>query len=122
MAGLAIGVEGQQQESQILAYAQRFAILDESSGALAAPFAVQNGQVFINSAFIQDGSITNAKIGNAIQSNNYVAGVSGWKLFFDGTFEINSSLGDGGRQTINAQGGKVFDQNRIRYQWGNLNV
>ncbi|MDU8454802.1 DUF1983 domain-containing protein [Pseudomonas syringae group sp. J254-4] len=122
MAGLAIGVEGQQQESQILAYAQRFAILDESSGALAAPFAVQNGQVFINSAFIQDGSITNAKIGNAIQSNNYVAGVSGWKLFFDGTFEINSSLGDGGRQTINGQGGKVFDQNRIRYQWGNLAV
>ncbi|RML58272.1 Host specificity protein J [Pseudomonas syringae pv. pisi] len=122
MAGLAIGVEGQQQESQILAYAQRFAILDESSGALAAPFAVQNGQVFINSAVIQDGSITNAKIGNAIQSNNYVPGVSGWKLFFDGTFEINSSLGDGGRQTINGQGGKVFDQNRLRYQWGNLAV
>lgn len=122
MAALAIGVEGQQQESQILAYAQRFAILDESSGALAAPFAVQNGQVFINSAVIQDGSITNAKIGNAIQSNNYVPGVSGWKLFFDGTFEINSSLGDGGRQTINGQGGKVFDQNRLRYQWGNLAV
>ncbi|WP_236436963.1 DUF1983 domain-containing protein [Pseudomonas syringae] len=122
MAALAIGVEGQQQESQILAYAQRFAILDESSGALAAPFAVQNGQVFINSAVIQDGSITNAKIGNAIQSNNYVPGLSGWKLFFDGTFEINSSLGDGGRQTINGQGGKVFDQNRLRYQWGNLAV
>ncbi|WP_240998577.1 phage tail tip fiber protein, partial [Pseudomonas viridiflava] len=32
MSGLAIGVEGQQQESQILAFAQRFAILDEASG------------------------------------------------------------------------------------------
>ncbi|WP_366548319.1 phage tail tip fiber protein, partial [Pseudomonas amygdali] len=121
MSGLAIGVEGQQQESQILAYAQRFAILDESSGALAAPFAVQNGQVFINSAFIQDGTITNAKIGSYIQSNNYVAGSTGWKLWFDGTFEINSALGNGGRQVINGAGGKVFDQNGVkRYQWGNL--
>ncbi|WP_440090152.1 phage tail tip fiber protein [Pseudomonas fragariae (ex Marin et al. 2024)] len=123
MAGLAIGVEGQQQESQILAYAQRFAILDESSGSLAVPFAVQNGQVFINAAFIQDGAITNAKIGNYIQSNNYVAGTSGWKLWFDGTFEINSALGGGGRQVINAAGGKVFDENNVkRFQWGNLSL
>ncbi|MBC8877920.1 phage tail tip fiber protein [Pseudomonas cerasi] len=122
MSGLAIGVEGQQQESQILAYAQRFAILDESSGTLIVPFVVQGGKVIMDSAVIGDGTITNAKIGNAIQSNNYVPGVSGWKLFFDGTFEINSSLGDGGRQTINGQGGKVFDQNRLRYQWGNLAV
>ncbi|KIY18179.1 MULTISPECIES: phage tail tip fiber protein [Pseudomonas syringae group genomosp. 2] len=122
MSGLAIGVEGQQQESQILAFAQRFAILDESSGTLIVPFVVQGGKVIIESAVIGDGSITNAKIGKYIQSNNYVEGVSGWKLFFDGTFEINSSLGDGGRQTINGQGGKVFDQNRLRYQWGNLAV
>ncbi|WP_122555848.1 phage tail tip fiber protein [Pseudomonas viridiflava] len=123
MAGLAIGVEGQQQESQILAYAQRFAILDESSGSLSVPFAVQGGQVFINSALIQDGTITNAKIGNYIQSNNYVAGTSGWKLWFDGTFEINSALGGGGRQVINAAGGKVFDENNVkRFQWGNLSL
>ncbi|VVO10206.1 hypothetical protein PS689_03386 [Pseudomonas fluorescens] len=123
MAGLAIGVEGQQQESQILAYAQRFAILDESSGALSVPFAVQGGQVFINSVLIQDGTITNAKIGNYIQSNNYVAGTSGWKLWFDGTFEINSAFAGGGRQVINAQGGKIYDpNNQKRYQWGNLDA
>ncbi|VVO36543.1 hypothetical protein PS689_05432 [Pseudomonas fluorescens] len=123
MAGLAIGVEGQQQESQILAYAQRFAILDESSGSLTVPFAVQGGQVFINSALIQDGTITNAKIGNYIQSNNYVAGTSGWKLWFDGTFEINSAFAGGGRQVINAQGGKIYDpNNQKRYQWGNLDA
>ncbi|RVU52283.1 DUF1983 domain-containing protein [Pseudomonas syringae pv. syringae] len=123
MSGLAIGVEGQQQESQILAYAQRFAILDESSGALAAPFVVQNGQVFINSAFIQDGTITNAKIGSYISSTNYVAGQTGWILNKDGSFEINSALGGGGRQVINSAGGKVFDQNGVkRYQWGNLDA
>jgi len=123
MAGLAIGVEGQQQESQILAYAQRFAILDETSGSLSVPFAVQGGQVFINQAFIADGTITNAKIGSYISSTNYLAGQSGWILNKDGTFEINSPLGGGGRQVINGFGGKVFDQNGVkRYQWGNLDA
>ncbi|MDU8429173.1 DUF1983 domain-containing protein [Pseudomonas syringae pv. actinidifoliorum] len=124
-AGIGLGIEntGAGLQSQFLVSADRFAVVNSmAGGATSVPFAVQNGQVFINSAFIQDGTITNAKIGSYIQSNNYVAGVSGWKLFFDGTFEINSSLGDGGRQTINGQGGKVFDQNRLRYQWGNLNV
>ena len=123
MAGLAIGVEGQQQESQILAYAQRFAILDEASGSLSVPFAVQGGQVFINQAFIADGTITNAKIGSYISSTNYIAGQSGWILNKDGTFEINTPLGGGGRQVINGSGGKVFDQNGVkRYQWGNLDA
>ncbi|EPM43802.1 prophage host specificity protein J [Pseudomonas syringae pv. actinidiae ICMP 19073] len=124
-AGIGLGIEntGAGLQSQFLVSADRFAVVNSmAGGATSVPFAVQNGQVFINSAFIQDGTITNAMIGSYIQSNNYVAGVSGWKLFFDGTFEINSSLGDGGRQTINGQGGKVFDQNRLRYQWGNLNV
>ncbi|MEE5088495.1 fibronectin, type III, partial [Pseudomonas alliivorans] len=63
------------------------------------------------------------KIGNYIQSNNYVAGTSGWRLWFDGTFEINSAFAGGGRQVINAQGGKVFDpNNQKRYQWGNLDA
>ncbi|MBC3948362.1 host specificity protein J [Pseudomonas folii] len=125
-AGIGLGIEntGAGLQSQFLVSADRFAIVNSiAGGAVSVPFAVQNGQVFMNSAFIQDGTITNAKIGNYIQSNNYVAGVSGWKLFFDGTFEINSALGGGGRQTINSFGGKVFDQNSVkRYQWGNLDA
>lgn len=85
--------------------------------------AIKDVQVFMNSAFIQDGTITNAKIGNFIASNNYVAGVSGWKLFFDGTFEINSAFGGQARQVINNAGGKVFDENGTkRYQWGDLSA
>ncbi|KWV73998.1 hypothetical protein PFL603g_03144 [Pseudomonas fluorescens] len=88
------------------------------------PFAVNGTETYIKSAFIQDGTITNAKIGNYIQSNNYDPGKAGWKLFFDGTFEINSSLGSGqARQVINNAGGKVFDAGGIkRYQWGDLNA
>lgn len=36
-------------------------------------------------ANIQNGSITSAKISNTIESNNYVYGQSGWKIFKDGT-------------------------------------
>ncbi len=124
MAGLAIGVEGQQQESQILAYAQRFAILDESSGTLIVPFVVQGGKVIIDSAIIGNASIGVAQLTQSLQSSNYIAGRQGLKInFLTGEFEFNSATGDGGRQTINNSGGKVFDQNDVkRYQWGNLAV
>ncbi|AZE53689.1 Phage tail fiber protein [Pseudomonas synxantha] len=121
-AGIGLGLENGPGglQSQFIIDADRFAIGQAGS----VPFAVQGGQTFIKSAFIQDGTITNAKIGNYIQSNNYVAGQTGWKLFFDGTFEINSSLGSGqARQVINNAGGKVFDAGGIkRYQWGDLNA
>jgi hypothetical protein len=125
-AGIGLGIEntGAGLQSQFLVSADRFAIVNTiAGGAISVPFAVQNGQVFMNSAFIQDGTITNAKIGSYISSTNYVAGQTGWILNKDGTFEINSALGGGGRQVINSAGGKVFDQNGVkRYQWGNLDA
>jgi predicted phage tail protein len=125
-AGIGLGIENVdgQLQSQFLVSADRFSIVTTlAGGQVFTPFTVQNGQVFMRSAFIQDGAITNAKIGNYIASNNYVAGVSGWKLFFDGTFEINSAFGGQARQVINNFGGKVFDENGTkRYQWGELSA
>jgi predicted phage tail protein len=68
MAALAIGVEGQTQESQILAFAQRFAILDEVSGQMIAPFVVQGGQVFINTAIISTAFIKELILGMTLRS------------------------------------------------------
>ncbi|WP_372242324.1 phage tail protein [Pseudomonas sp. ANT_J12] len=68
MAALAIGVEGQTQESQILAFAQRFAILDEVSGQMIAPFVVQGGQVFINTAIISTAFIQELILGMTLRS------------------------------------------------------
>ena len=125
-AGVGLGIEntGAGLQSQFLVSADRFAIVNTiAGGTVSVPFAVVGGQVFMNSAYIQDGTITNAKIGNYIQSNNFVAGTTGWKLFFDGTFEINSAFGGGGRQLINNAGGKVFDPSGVkRYQWGDLSA
>ncbi|MDE9545608.1 phage tail tip fiber protein, partial [Xenorhabdus bovienii] len=49
----------------------------------------KNGQLFIRDGFIEDGSITNAKIGNYIQSGNYIAGRAGWKIDKGGGAEFN---------------------------------
>ncbi len=125
-AGIGLGIEntGAGLQSQFLVSADRFAIVNTiAGGAISVPFAVQGGQVFMNSAFIQDASIGNAKIGFFIQSDNYIAGVQGWRIDKAGNFELNSPLGGGARQVINNNGGKVFDENGVkRYQWGNLNA
>ncbi|AOZ65309.1 tail protein [Klebsiella phage vB_KpnS_KpV522] len=77
--------------SQVLFIADRFAIIrNAESGAYTLPFVVQNDQVFMNNALIQDGSITNAKIGNVIQSNNYIAGQQGWVINKNGGSEFNN--------------------------------
>ncbi|MFN3356266.1 MAG: host specificity protein J [Pseudomonas sp.] len=122
--GLGLQVDPSGVSSQFVVRADTFMLLNLANGTPVSPFAVTGGQTFIKSAFLEDGSITNAKIGNYIQSDNYVAGVSGWKLFFNGTFEINSALGAGqARQVINNAGGKVFDENGTkRYQWGDLSA
>lgn len=119
--GLGLQVDPSGVSSQFVVRADTFMLLNLANGTPVSPFAVTGGQTFIRSTFIEDGTITNAKIGNYIQSNNYVAGSTGWRLWFDGTFEINSALGAGARQVINNNGGKVFDENGVkRYQWGNL--
>jgi len=66
MAGLALGSDG--QTAEILAYAQRFAIVDESSGQVTLPFVVSNGQVFINQAVINQAFIQNLVLGMTLKS------------------------------------------------------
>ncbi len=113
MAAIAAGIEnvGGVLQSQILMSADRFALVNTlAGGAVSTPFVAQNGQLFLGQTFIQDGTITNAKIGSYISSTNYIAGQSGWILNKDGTFEINSPLAGGGKQVINGQGGKVYDE------------
>ncbi|AJP53279.1 host specificity protein J [Pseudomonas simiae] len=121
--GLGLQVDPSGVSSQFVVRADTFMLLNLTNGTPVSPFSVSGGQTFIRSAFIQDGTITNAKIGNYIESNNYVEGTSGWKLFFDGTFEINGAFGGQARQVINNRGGKVFDENGVkRYQWGDLSA
>lgn len=80
--------------SQFIFDANRFAIsngVSSGSGQWSLPFVVEGNQVFIQSAVIQDGSITNAKIGNSIQSNNYVANTTGWRIAKDGSANFSGA-------------------------------
>lgn len=87
---LQLTAQGSNVVSQVLFIADRFAIIrNAESGAYTLPFVVQNDQVFMNNALIQDGSITNAKIGNVIQSNNYIAGEQGWIINKNGSSEFS---------------------------------
>lgn len=81
-------------KSQIIFDANRFAIsngIGSGSGQWALPFVIENNQVFMQSALIKDGSITNAKIGNRIQSNNYVSGSQGWAIDKSGGAELSNA-------------------------------
>ncbi|MEL4247741.1 DUF1983 domain-containing protein, partial [Shewanella xiamenensis] len=112
-AGMAIGIENTPagMQSQVLFTADRFAIVNQITGTstITTPFVVQGGQVFINSAVIGDGTITNAKIGSYIQSTNYVAQTTGWKLDKAGVFEINGSTAGQGRMQISNNRIDVYD-------------
>jgi hypothetical protein len=115
-AGIALGIENGPAglQSQFLVSADRFAIVNTiAGGAISVPFAVQGGQVFMNSAFIADGTITNAKIGSYISSTNYIAGQQGWILNKDGTLEINGIVPGQGRLVINALNVSVYDANNV---------
>ncbi|MDM3121440.1 DUF1983 domain-containing protein [Citrobacter sp. Cf125] len=88
--------------------ANQFVLMSGSGNTQYSPFAVVNGQVFISDAFIQDGSITNAKIGNFIQSNNFVAGSTGWRIDKNGNAELHGKLyADSGNFSFNGINNKV---------------
>ncbi|WP_313397153.1 phage tail tip fiber protein [Stutzerimonas nitrititolerans] len=115
MAGLAIGVEGEEQESQILAFAQRFAILDESSGELITPFVVQGGQIFANSAVFNQADIVNLIVTGELRSSDYVEGQQGIRInFVTNEFEVNGSVPGEGRITINNKVITAYHPNGVK--------
>jgi predicted phage tail protein len=122
-AGMSIAVlaqAGQAVVTRVGFNANQFVLMSGSGDTQYSPFAVVNGQVFISDAFIQDGTITNTKIGNFIQSNNYVAGVSGWRLDKGGTF-VNYGSGSGGKMKTTNTTISVADASGVlRVQIGEL--
>ncbi|MBX8971282.1 MULTISPECIES: host specificity protein J [Citrobacter] len=110
-AGISIAVlaeAGKPVVTRVGFNANQFVLMSGSGDTQYSPFAVVNGQVFISDAFIQDGSITNAKIGNFIQSNNFVAGSTGWRIDKNGNAELHGKLyADSGNFSFNGINNKV---------------
>ncbi len=112
-AGWQLGFDSGTSVTTMAFQADRFLWFNSSSGQTVAPVSIVGGQMFINNAMIQDGSITNAKIGSSIQSDNYVAGQTGWRLTKSGQFEINGTVPGQGRITITNQLVQVYDGDSV---------
>ncbi|RRY45845.1 phage tail tip protein [Klebsiella pneumoniae] len=91
-AGIALGIDGKNLQSQFLVQADRFGLINTSNGNTTAPFVVENGVAYMNAAVIKDGSITNAKIGSEIRSDNFVDGSRGWRVGKDGSSQFHNVI------------------------------
>lgn len=91
-AGIALGIDGKNLQSQFLVQADRFGLINTSNGNTTTPFVIENGVAYINAAVIKDGSITNAKIGGEIRSDNFVNGSNGWRIGKDGSSQFNNAI------------------------------
>ncbi|MDE1493255.1 phage tail protein, partial [Xenorhabdus bovienii] len=90
-AGMVIGAEVKngQVTTSIGFDANNFVWFNSASGKMEPFMTAKNGRLFTREEFIEDGSITNAKIGNYIQSRNYITGRAGWKIDKGGGAEFN---------------------------------
>ena len=109
-------------ETRVAVNANQFVIMSGQGDSRYSPFAVVGGQVFMNSTFIQDGTITNAKIGDYIQSNNWGSTGASWRLDKGGGLQFRTGGGSSGGSVYDGNGMAVFDTNGVeRFRAGKLN-
>ena len=116
-AGIGAGIENGPGglQSTLLFTANQIAFANPTTaGAVDYPFIIKDGQNILGTAFIGDGTITSAKIGDYIQSTNYVAGSTGWRLAKDGTFEANGAVAGQGRTSFSNTAFNVFYPNGVQ--------
>ena len=127
LAGIGVGVENEEGivTSQVLIAASRFAVIDPNTGETVYPFVIQNGQVFINEAFIGSATITNALLGATLESVAQTPeGEPVLSLNFQtGELKSNAVVPGGGRLSITNRAVKVFDAaGALRVQLGDLSA
>ena len=115
-AGVALGIEsnGGVVQSQFLVSADRFAVVNGVNGTLSSPFVVQNGQVYINQAFINTAYIQNIILSMTLRSQ--ATDSSGRPLIelnmATGAFNLRGQ-GSDGSLAINNNGVYVYDASSI---------
>lgn len=73
VAGIQLGMEGSggQVQSYFMVSANNFAVYNPGNGTATLAFAIKNNQAFLRDAFIENGTISSAKIAQEISSSNY---------------------------------------------------
>ena len=108
-------------DTRVAVNANQFVVMSGVGSSLYSPFVIKDGQVLISQAFIGQGWINNAMIGDYIQSNNYIAGSTGWMLSKSGVFENNGYEPGNGRMVQTNNQISVYDGNGVlRVRMGKL--
>jgi len=120
-AGMGLSVENTPEgmQSMVIFLANLFAVMHQPGGTPKSVFAIQNGQVFMNSAIINQADIINLIITGELKSSNYVAGQQGIRInFVTNEFEINGVRPGQGRMNITHQLLSFYDTTRLRGRLG----
>lgn len=113
-AGMVIGAEfiNGVAKSSIGFTADQFILLSGPAGNVSSPFAVANGQTFINDAFIAKASIGRGKITDTLESDNFVSSSTGLKIDFkNGTIEQNGYVAGEGRKYSSNLRDVIYNEN-----------
>ncbi|HHS9963166.1 TPA: TipJ family phage tail tip protein [Klebsiella quasipneumoniae subsp. similipneumoniae] len=99
-AGITLGSNG--ETSDMILYADRFSLFNRNNATAVPVMIAEGNELYIDAARIKnssltstkiaDGSITNAKIGNEIRSNDFVDGSRGWRIAKDGSSQFNNVI------------------------------
>ena len=89
--------------------------MNQPGGTPKSVFAINNGQVFMNSAIINQADIINLIITGELKSANYVPGQSGIRInFVTSQVEINGVISGQGRLNISQNSLAFYDTNGRR--------
>ncbi|HFZ5874433.1 TPA: phage tail protein [Escherichia coli] len=90
--GMSLGLtgDGTNFQSQCIFLVDRFVLMTAANGTYTTPFYIANGAMYVREAFIKNGSIDNAKIGNVITSYNWNGNDQGWAIVKDGWATFNN--------------------------------
>jgi predicted phage tail protein len=99
-AGITLGSNG--ETSDMILYADRFSLFNRNNATAIPVMVAEGNELYIDTARIKnssltstkiaDGSITNAKIGHEIRSNDFVDGSRGWRIAKDGSSQFNNVI------------------------------
>ena len=99
-AGITLGSNG--ETSDMILYADRFSLFNRNNATAVPVMIAEGNELYIDTARIKnssltstkiaDGSITNAKIGKEIRSDDFVDGARGWIINKDGGAQFNNGI------------------------------
>lgn len=113
-AGLAVAasVNNGKVVTRVAINANQFVIASGSGNDVYSPFAIVDGQAFIDKGFIGKAWIGRANITDTLQSDNYIAGLTGLSINFKtGVIEMNGNVSGQGRLVQTNNRIVVYDEN-----------